>query len=189
MSNEGISPAPTTWHAIEPGESAPRSQTRQPLYTPEQRARRDGTRWTLVQAILAPIQFVVCLVSVALVFRFLFSGAGELAATISIVVKTTLLYAIMVTGSIWEKVVFGKYLFAEPFFWEDAVSMVVIALHTAYLYALLSGSLTTHQQMLLALVAYATYIINAAQFLLKLRAARSLDSSNARVSQTAGSPA
>jgi 3-vinyl bacteriochlorophyllide hydratase len=42
----------------------------------------------------------------------------------------------MITGSIWEKVVFGKYLFARPFFWEDVFSMLVLALHTAYLYAL-----------------------------------------------------
>jgi 3-vinyl bacteriochlorophyllide hydratase len=216
VSNQGISPAPTTWHAIGPDGSAPRPRTRSvgvterdvggadadvsprppslafnkpPLYTPEQRLRRDQTRWTLVQGILAPIQFVACLVSVALVLRFLLSGAGELAATISIVVKTALLYAIMVTGSIWEKVVFDKYLFAEPFFWEDAVSMVVIALHTAYLYALLSGSLTTRQQMVLALVAYATYVINAIQFLLKLRAARLRDSSDSGLGPTIGSPA
>jgi 3-vinyl bacteriochlorophyllide hydratase len=50
--------------------------------------------------------------------------------------------------------------------------MLVLALHTAYLFALLSGSLAVKEQMLLALAAYATYIINAIQFLLKLRAAR-----------------
>jgi 3-vinyl bacteriochlorophyllide hydratase len=124
---------------------------------------------------LAPVQFVACLISVALVLRFLLSGQGEAAATISIVVKTALLCAIMITGSIWEKVVFGKYLFAEPFFWEDVVSMVVIALHTAYVIALVTGALTTREQMILALVAYATYVVNAAQFLLKLRAARLQD--------------
>jgi 3-vinyl bacteriochlorophyllide hydratase len=50
--------------------------------------------------------------------------------------------------------------------------MLVLALHTAYLFALLSGSLSVKEQMLLALAAYATYIINAIQYLLKLRAAR-----------------
>lgn len=181
MSNQGVSPAPTTWHALE-HESASALRTSgnaasstRPLYTPEQRARRDATRWTLVQGVLAPVQFVACLISVALVLRFLLSGQGEAAATISIVVKTGLLCAIMITGSIWEKVVFGKYLFAEPFFWEDVVSMVVIALHTAYLIALVTGALTTREQMILALVAYATYVVNAAQFLLKLRAARLQD--------------
>jgi 3-vinyl bacteriochlorophyllide hydratase len=126
----------------------------------------------LIQGILAPVQFIVFLVSVVLVCRFLITGEGQAAATISIVIKTLVLYTIMVTGAIWEKAVFGKYLFAPAFFWEDFVSMFVIALHTAYLYALLTDIMSIRGQMLLALVAYATYVINAGQFLWKLRMAR-----------------
>lgn len=142
------------------------------LYTPEQRRRRDETPWTLVQGILAPVQFVVFLVSVGLVVRFLLTGEGYWAATLSIIVKTMILYTIMITGSIWEKVVFGRYLFAPAFFWEDVVSMAVLALHTAYLLAIATGVLSVGAEMALALLAYAVYVINAAQFLLKLRAAR-----------------
>ena len=143
-----------------------------PLYTPEQRRRRDQTPWTLVQGILAPLQFLVFLVSLWLVLRYLGTGEGWLAATVSVVIKTTVLYLIMVTGAIWEQRVFGQYLFAPAFFWEDVVSMLVLALHTAYLVALLGGFASPREQMLLALAAYAVYVINAAQFLLKLRAAR-----------------
>jgi 3-vinyl bacteriochlorophyllide hydratase len=82
------------------------------------------------------------------------------------------LYTIMITGAIWEKVVFGVYLFADSFFWEDVFSFAVIALHTAYLWALLTHSVDTHGQMMIALAAYAAYVINATQFVLKLRAAR-----------------
>ena len=143
-----------------------------PLYTPEERRRRDTTRWTLVQGLLAPVQFLVFLISTALVVRFLLTGHGLEAATISVVVKTLALYTIMITGSIWEKVVFGRYLFARAFFWEDVFSMLVLALHTAYLAALFTGALDARGLMLLALSAYATYLINAAQFIFKLRAAR-----------------
>ncbi|MEQ1651022.1 MAG: 2-vinyl bacteriochlorophyllide hydratase [Hyphomicrobium sp.] len=143
-----------------------------PLYTPEQRQRRDASRWTLVQGILAPIQFAVFLISLALVARFLLSGEGETAATGSIIVKTLVLYTIMITGAIWEKVVFGQYLFAEAFYWEDMVSMLVLALHTAYLASVLFGLLSVENQMWLALAAYATYVVNAAQFIIKLRMAR-----------------
>jgi 3-vinyl bacteriochlorophyllide hydratase len=143
-----------------------------PLYTPAQRLRRDATRWTLVQGILAPIQFLIFLISLALVLRYLVTGHGALAATVSIVVKTCALYAIMVTGSIWEKVVFGKWLFVPAFFWEDVFSMLVLALHTTYLIALIGGLGTERGRMLIALAAYASYAINASQFLLKLRAAR-----------------
>jgi 3-vinyl bacteriochlorophyllide hydratase len=144
----------------------------QPLYTPEEKRRRDTTPWTLVQGILAPIQFVVFAISTLLVLRFLWTGDGQSIATASVVVKTMLLYLIMITGCIWEKVVFGKYLFARAFFWEDVFSMLVLALHTAYLYALFTGALAIHGLMYLALAAYLAYVINAVQFLLKLRAAR-----------------
>ncbi len=149
----------------------PASQ-RSSLYTPAERQRRDATPWTLVQGVLAPIQFIVCAASVALVLRYLATGEGLWAASASFVVKTALLYLIMVTGSVWEKVVFGRWLFAPAFFWEDMVSMLVLALHTACLLAMATGWLSAREQMLLALAAYASYVINAAQFLLKLRAAR-----------------
>jgi len=148
------------------------SKPRLPLYTPEQRRRRDASPWTRIQGVLAIAQFGVFLVSVALVLRFLLTGEGLQAATVSILCKTLVLFTIMITGSIWERDVFGQYLFAPAFFWEDVVSFVVMALHTAYVAALLTGALGPRDQMLLALAAYATYAINATQFVLKLRRAR-----------------
>lgn len=145
---------------------------REALYTAEQRRRRDASPWTIVQGVLAPIQFAVFLISLYLVMRYLATGGGLALATLSVVAKTLILYTIMITGSLWEKDVFGVYLFARPFYWEDVFSMLVVALHTAYLAALLTGALEVRQQMFLALAAYAAYVINATQFLLKLRAAR-----------------
>jgi 3-vinyl bacteriochlorophyllide hydratase len=148
-----------------------------PLYTPAERARRDASPWTLVQGVLAPVQFVVFLVSLALVLRYLSTGHGLEAATASVVLKTLVLYTIMVTGSIWEKRVFGVWLFAPAFYWEDVFSMLVLALHTAYLVALLTNALDARALMLLALAAYAAYVVNAAQFIWKLRMARLQSSS------------
>jgi 3-vinyl bacteriochlorophyllide hydratase len=161
--------------AASPAAAAPRPSVTAPvkgaLYTPEERRRRDASKWTLVQGILAPIQFLVMAVSVALVLRYLRTGDGLAAANISVVFKTLVLYTIMVTGAIWEKEVFGQYLFAPAFWWEDFVSFFVIALHTAYL-AGLALAWPPRTLMMLALVAYATYAVNAVQFILKLRAAR-----------------
>jgi 3-vinyl bacteriochlorophyllide hydratase len=156
------------------GEAARTARTRSvaALYTPEQRARRDATKWTLVQGILAPIQFLIFAISIVLVVRSLVTGDGVFAAHVSIIAKTMVLYTIMITGAIWEKVVFGQYLFAPAFFWEDVVSFVVIALHTVYLIGLLTNSLPTTTLLLVALAAYTVYVINAVQFILKLRAAR-----------------
>jgi len=155
----------------EPARTHPSVRPKGALYTPEERLRRDASKWTIVQGVLAPIQFLVMAVSVFLVLRFLRTGDGLVAANISVVVKTFVLYLIMVTGAIWEKEVFGQYLFAAPFFWEDFVSFFVIALHTIYL-----GGLAAHWPprtlMFIALTAYVTYAVNAIQFILKLRAAR-----------------
>ncbi len=143
-----------------------------PLYTPEQRVKRDATVWTLVQGVLAPVQFLVFLVSLGLVARYLFTGDGYDIANTSVIIKTVVLYTIMITGCIWEKVVFNKYLFAKAFYWEDVFSMLVLALHTAYLIGAINHWLNANQLMWLAVAAYSTYVINATQFILKLRAAR-----------------
>ena len=145
------------------------------LYTPSQRIIRDRTIWTKVQAILAPLQFIVCIISLALVVRYLFTSEGYYIATVSIVLKSCLLFLIMITGAIWEKVVFDQFLFAEAFFWEDIVSFFVIFFHGLYLYVLLSGDFAPNSQMSVALFAYFLYFINAFQFLRKLRLARQTD--------------
>ncbi len=142
------------------------------LYTPEQRKRRDATVWTLVQAVLAPLQFGVFLISLGWVLYSLNTGLATDWALGSVVVKTLLLYLIMVTGCIWEKVVFGQYLFAPAFFWEDVMSMLVLALHTAYLAVWAQGRWSATEQLVLALAAYASYAVNALQYLHKLRLAR-----------------
>lgn len=151
---------------------SPADHKHKALYTSAERIRRDRSVWTKVQAILAPLQFLAFAVSVVLILRYLVTGDGYVAATASILVKTGFLLLIMVTGSIWEKAVFGRYLFAPSFYWEDVVSMAVIGLHLAYVWAMLTGSLDPLGQMVLALTAYAAYALNAGQFLLKLRAAR-----------------
>ena len=151
---------------------AQRGAVRRPLYTPEEKRRRDASPWTLVQGILAPVQFLVFLMSLGFVLHFLITGRGQTAATASVVVKTFVLYTIMVTGAIWEHEIYGRYLFAPAFFWEDAVSMIVVALHTLYMWGLLTGSIESHTLMMIALTAYAVYVVNAVQFVLKLRAAR-----------------
>ncbi|MCF1710695.1 2-vinyl bacteriochlorophyllide hydratase [Tabrizicola sp. J26] len=155
-----------------PTKRTPPPPARSPLYTPEQRARRDRTKWTLVQGLLAPLQFLAFAISLVLVLRYVFTGHGYAAATASVVIKTGFLYLIMITGAIWEKAVFGQYLLAPAFFWEDMFSFAVIALHSAYILALWTDALPPMALMALALAAYAAYLFNAGQFIRKLRLAR-----------------
>ena len=70
------------------GESETGVKVRRPLYTPEERLRRDSTYWTFVQGLLAPIQFFIFLGSLYFVLRYLFTGEGLDTANESVVVKT-----------------------------------------------------------------------------------------------------
>ena len=106
-----------------------------------------------------------------MVINYFISGNGENAALFSVVLKTIILYAIMITGSVWEKVVFGKYLFAKPFFWEDVFSILVLFLHSFYLVSLIIPTFSVVDQLSIALAAYLAYLINALQFLIKFRIA------------------
>jgi 3-vinyl bacteriochlorophyllide hydratase len=168
--------APCPWPAsvgsrLNPG-GLGRGDAKPSLYSPEERMRRDRSPWTIVQGVLAPVQFVIFAASLMLVTRYLLTGHGYEIATASIVAKTVALYAIMITGSIWEKDIFGKWLFAKAFFWEDVFSMLVLGLQTVYIWALIMNWGSPRQQMMIAIAAYVAYIVNATQFVLKLRAAR-----------------
>lgn len=143
-----------------------------PLYTPEQRVRRDSSKWTLVQGLLAPVQFLIFGISLYLVLDFLSTGRNHDWAAWSVVIKTIALYTIMITGAIWEKVVFGQYLFHDSFFWEDVFSMLVIVLHSLYVFGLFTGIADDGVLFATALAAYFAYVINAGQFVWKLRQAR-----------------
>ncbi len=135
-------------------------------YTPEQLARRDASRWTLVQAVLAPIQFVAFLISFGLVVRYLITGEGYELATASVLIKIALLWAITITGMIWEHEIFGHYFLAPAFFWEDVGNAVAMLTHNLYFVA---RALHWPEQtvMLVMLAAYCTYLINCAQFVVK----------------------
>tara|TARA_B100000963_G_C22508744_1_gene617268 strand:- start:20 stop:520 length:501 start_codon:yes stop_codon:yes gene_type:complete len=143
------------------------------IYTDEQRSRRDSTVWTTVQGVLAPLQFFVFVISSILLLRYLYTGVGYEMATLSVLLKTAILYTIMVTGAIWEKVVFDQYLLAPSFFWEDVFSFFVIAAHTGYVVSLFTNLLQPQLLVYIALLAYFLYVINAAQFIYKFRIARS----------------
>lgn len=135
-------------------------------YTPEQMERRQKSKWTLVQVVLAPLQLLAFLISVALILRYLSTGDGYQIATISILIKIALMWMITITGMLWEKEVFGKYFLAPQFFWEDAVNGIALIAHNLYFAALLAGW-SERDLLTLMLVAYSTYLVNFAQFFIR----------------------
>lgn len=135
-------------------------------YTPAQLERRDKSKWTLVQAILAPIQFLAFIISFALVVRYLLTGEGYEITTISVLIKISLLWLITVTGMIWEKEIFGQWFLAPQFFWEDVGNAVAMILHNVYFLARWQGW-SDQTVMALMLIAYIAYLFNCSQFVVK----------------------
>lgn len=136
------------------------------LYTPDQLARRNRSPWTKVQVILGPLQFVAFLISFGLVIRYLVTGEGYAIATASVLVKIGLLWAITITGMIWEKEIFGQYFLAPEFFWEDVGNAVAMGVHNLYFVAQAWGW-SQQALMTLMLAAYCTYLVNCTQFIVK----------------------
>ena len=136
------------------------------MYSPEQQARRDASVWTRVQAVLAPLQFLAFVLSLTLVVRYLATGQGYAIANASVLIKIALLWAITITGMLWEKQVLGHYFLARAFFWEDVGNAVAIIIHN--LYFLARGlHWSDRAVMSLMLLAYCTYLANCAQFVRK----------------------
>jgi 3-vinyl bacteriochlorophyllide hydratase len=135
-------------------------------YTPEQMRRRQQSKWTIVQAILAPLQLLTFIISVILIIRYLSTGLDYEITTISILIKIALMWLITITGMLWEKEVFGQWFLAPQFFWEDVMNAISLILHNGYFVARLLGA-SERDLALVMLVAYASYMINFAQFLIR----------------------
>lgn len=136
-------------------------------YTAEQIERRQSSRWTMVQIIGAPIQLLIFIVSLGFVIYSLSTDGQAFEITnATIIVKIITLYIMFITGMLWEKDVFGHYVFAPEFFWEDVVSSVLLTTHTAYLVALLAGA-PKNLLLLIIIVAYLNYLFNALQYFIK----------------------
>ena len=136
-------------------------------YTAEQIERRRQSRWTIVQIIGAPIQLLIFIISAIFVIYSLISGGQAFEIpNFTILVKIATLYFMFITGMLWEKDVFGKYYLSPEFFWEDVVSTILLSTHTAYLIALLAGAPKT-ALLIVIIIAYINYLINALQYFVK----------------------
>ncbi len=141
------------------------------MYSAEQLDRRNKSKWTVVQAILAPLQFLAFIISLALVIRYLVTGDGYTIANISVLIKIGLLWLITITGMIWEKEIYDHWFLAPEFFWEDVGNAAAMVFHNLYFLAVW---LAWSEQaiMTLMLVAYVSYLVNCGQFVAKGLSAR-----------------
>jgi 3-vinyl bacteriochlorophyllide hydratase len=139
-----------------------------PRYTPEQLQKRNASVWTKVQGILAPIQFLIFLAGLTVTWLYTKGTITDFGwITTFVTLKTFMLVLIFVTGGFFELEVFGKFAFAHEFFWEDFGSAIAMIVHISYFILFWMG-LEQHILILTAYLAYLSYLINAAQFVIRL---------------------
>ncbi|MBZ4219860.1 MAG: 2-vinyl bacteriochlorophyllide hydratase [Chlorobium sp.] len=140
-----------------------------PRYTPEQLERRNASVWTKVQGILAPIQFVMFLAGITVTWLYQSDNGIDNFAWITffVTLKTFMLVLIFVTGGFFELEVFGQFAFVHEFFWEDFGSAIAMVVHLSYFILFFMG-LDESTLIWTALLAYLSYLVNAAQFVIRL---------------------
>ncbi|NTW52322.1 MAG: 2-vinyl bacteriochlorophyllide hydratase [Chlorobiaceae bacterium] len=139
-----------------------------PRYTPEQLEKRNASVWTKVQGILAPIQFIIFLAGLTVTWLYTKGTITDFGwITAFVTLKTFMLVLIFVTGGFFELEVFGKFAFAHEFFWEDFGSAIAMIVHISYFILFWMG-LEQQTLILTAYLAYLSYLINAAQFVIRL---------------------
>jgi len=136
-------------------------------YTVEQIERRQKSPWTLVQIIGAPIQLLFFFISAGFVIYTIdTNGLLKDITNLMVIIKVAIMYFMCITGMLWEKDVFDHYYFAPEFFWEDAITGVVMITHTLFIVGLVLN-VPDDAWKTLILVAYASYLINAGQYFWK----------------------
>ncbi|MFY9779474.1 MAG: 2-vinyl bacteriochlorophyllide hydratase [Candidatus Baltobacteraceae bacterium] len=130
-------------------------------------ARRQASVWTRIHPFFAFGQLLTFLVSVGLLVAYLFGKVSFSIVAISVLIKIGLMAGAMLTGAFWEQDVFGQFWFAPEFFVEDVITVIVFALHLAYLYAVYAAPFGGKLALPTLAIAYTAYAINVGQYVIR----------------------
>jgi 3-vinyl bacteriochlorophyllide hydratase len=126
--------------------------------------RRNASRWTQIHPVFAIGQLGVFLTSLVLLTLYAFHLVPFAAVALSVLIKIAFMVGAVITGSLWEHDVYGRWWFANEFFIEDVMTANVFALHIAYLIAYYAYPQSLTPALWMLGVAYAVYGINVAQY-------------------------
>ncbi len=130
------------------------------------RERRDASIWTAIHPIFAIGQLGVFLVSLVLLGLYFAHDVPFLTVHVSVLTKIAFMIGAVITGSLWEHDVFGKWWFAHEFFIEDVMTLNVFLLHIGYLVVVYAWPENTRAILAMLGMAYAVYGLNVGQYIL-----------------------
>lgn len=129
------------------------------------RDRRAASLWTMIHPLFAIGQLLAFLVSVGLLIAYFRGSVPFHVVHVSVLAKIALMVGAVVTGSLWERDVFGYFWFAPEFLFEDVMTLVVFIFQMSYL-----AMVALHPDRMPAIVgmlcaAYVVYLANVAQYI------------------------
>jgi 3-vinyl bacteriochlorophyllide hydratase len=134
--------------------------------------RRKASIWTTIHPLFAIGQLLVFFVSVGLFVAYLRGAVPFQFVHVSVLVKIALMVGAVITGSLWERDVFGYWWFAPEFLFEDVMTLIVFITQMTYL-----AMVFTHPQLMgvilgVLIFAYTVYIANVAQYIHRTQTAK-----------------
>ncbi len=134
--------------------------------------RREATIWTRIHPPFAFAQLAVCVVSVILIGFFFAGQISFNVVHLSALLKIALMAGAVVTGSLWERAVYGYWWFAPQFFLEDLMTYVVALFQIGYLLVYYHSPDNLAANVAVLIVSYLAYVVNVTQYVLKHASAR-----------------
>ena len=129
------------------------------------RDRRAASIWTMIHPIFAIGQLLAFVVSVGLLIAYLRHGVSFHALHVSVLTKIGLMVGAVVTGSLWERDVFGYWWFAPEFLFEDVMTLIVFIMQLSYLLMVFTHPNDMRAILGILVLAYAVYLANVAQYI------------------------
>ena len=145
------------------------------------RERRAASRWTYVHPLFAIGQLGVFLMSLVLVALYFLHVVPYTAVHLSVLIKICFMIGAVITGSLWEHDVFGRWWFAHEFFVEDVMTANVFALHIGYLLTFYLMPWNMFAILAMLGMSYLVYGLNVAQYIVShMNARKEAEGSNVR---------
>jgi 3-vinyl bacteriochlorophyllide hydratase len=130
------------------------------------RKRREASIWTSIHPFFAIGQLGVFMVSLVLLGLYFLHVVSFATVHLSVLIKIAFMIGAIVTGSLWERDVFGTWWFAQEFFVEDVMTANVFGLHILYLIAYYALPSNRGASLALLGLAYLIYGLNVGQYIL-----------------------
>ena len=127
--------------------------------------RRSASAWTLIHPVFAIGQLGVFLVSLVLLGLFFAHDVSFRTVHLSVLIKIAFMIGAIITGSLWEHDVYGKWWFAPEFFVEDVMTLNVFLLHIGYLVTVYALPGNFRASIAMLGLAYLIYGLNVSQYI------------------------